>query len=167
MKKILRWVVIVLAVGFAALQLFRPPKNAAAESTGDDFITHYQPPVELGNLLRVSCYDCHSNSTRYPWYAEIQPMGWWLADHITDAKAELNFSEFGSYRIRRKFRKLEEMVTEVEKDEMPLPSYRIIHTDAEFSPAQRELFLNWVGSLRDSIKANTHPDSLARPKPAS
>jgi hypothetical protein len=166
MKKLLRWLLPGLLVALVAVQFIRPAKNDAPV-TGDDFIARYQPPAEVETMLRVGCYDCHSNQTRYPWYAEVQPVAWWLSDHIADAKGELNFSEFGSYRIRRKFRKLEEMITQVEKGEMPIASYRLMHADAEFTRAQKDAFLQWVGAMRDSIKATTPPDSLARPKPGS
>lgn len=166
MKKVLRWLLVGLAGALVVAQFVRPPKESAPE-TADDFIAQCRPPAEVEWILRAGCYDCHSNQTRYPWYAEIQPVGWWLKEHIDDAKGELNFSEFGSYRVRRKYRKLEEMITQVEKGEMPIASYRLIHADAQFTPAQKELLTQWVGAVRDSIKAATPPDSLARPKPGS
>jgi hypothetical protein len=164
MKRVIRWVLVVLAVAFIAVQFYRPPTNSAPE-TADDFLRVYRPPEHVDAVLRAACYDCHSNQTRYPWYAHVMPVGWWLKDHIDDAKREVNFSEFGSYRVRRKFRKLEEMIEQVQKGEMPLASYRLIHTDAELTPAQKEEFVAWVGSVRDSIKATTPPDSLARQTP--
>jgi hypothetical protein len=164
MKNVIRWAVIVLAVALVAVQFYRPEKNQAPE-TPDDFIRAYRPPEQVETVLRAACYDCHSNQTRYPWYAEVMPLGWWLNDHVVEAKRELNFSEFGSYRVRRKFRKLEEMIEQVQKGEMPLASYRLIHLDAELTAAQREDFVAWVGAARDTLKATTPPDSLARPTP--
>ena len=167
MKRILRWVVMLAAAGLVVLQFMRPSRNIPPADPSADFIAQYRPPGEIVNILRAGCYDCHSNETRYPWYAEIQPVGWWLNDHIEDAKGELNFSEWGSYRVRRRFRKLEEMITQVEKSEMPLPSYLWMHADAQLSSEQKRLFLEWVGAMRDTIKSTTPADSLARPHPAS
>jgi hypothetical protein len=166
MKKILRWLVIVLAVAFIVAQFVRPEQRSA-RATDADFIARYRPPAEVASMLRAGCYDCHSDETRYPWYAEVQPVGWWLKDHIEEAKRELNFSEFGSYRVRRVYRKFEEMAEQVDKGEMPLASYRLMHGDADFTPAQKERFVAWVGAMRDSIKSATPADSLARPRPGS
>ncbi len=167
MKKIVRWALIVIAAGFVVLQFFRSPKNSAPADPAVDFIAQYHPPADVENVLRVGCYDCHSNETRYPWYAEVQPVGWWLNEHIKNAKGEVNFSEWGSYRVRRKFKKLEEMMTQVQKGEMPLPSYQLLHGDAKLSAEQTRRFLEWVGAMRDTIKATTPADSLARPRPTS
>jgi len=73
-------------------------------------------PTDVQTILRPSCYDCHSNATMYPWYAEIHAVGWWLNRHIEDAKGELNFSEFAGYRPRRQMVKLNQITEEVEAD---------------------------------------------------
>lgn len=104
----------------------------------------------------------HSNSTRYPWYAEVQPVGWWLNNHIEQGKRELNFSEFAGYCLRRQYRKLEDMVDQLNEGEMPLPSYLIIHTDAKLSREQKDGFVAWVNARRDTMKTNYPADSLMR-----
>ena len=45
-------------------------------------------PKKNQNKLQVSCYDCHSNNTAYPWYNKIQPVAWFLEDHIKNGKAD-------------------------------------------------------------------------------
>jgi hypothetical protein len=107
-------------------------------------------------LLKVACYDCHSNSTIYPWYSRITPVNWWLYDHIKEGKRELNFSEFtGSYK--RKMRKLEETAEQTEKHEMPISSYLWLHKEARLNDAQRKLIADWANNarrqlLQDSIR---------------
>ena len=64
------------------------------EAPKDCFSCHQKDDKHQGTLGKA-CADCHSNQTRYPWYAEVMPLGWWLEDHIVKAKKELNFSEFG------------------------------------------------------------------------
>src|SRR5436190_12183394 len=105
-----------LAVVFLVMQAFRPAKNlsATAPFTGKDDITVlYPPPPEVRQILATSCYDCHSNQTRYPWYAEVQPVGWWLASHVKDARHELNLAEFGALPRKRQMKRLESIVDEV------------------------------------------------------
>ena len=65
--------------------------------------SRFPVPVNVMQILRRSCYDCHSDSTVYPWYAEIQPVGWWLNSHIEDGKRGINFNRFGSYRLMRQY----------------------------------------------------------------
>jgi hypothetical protein len=90
---------ILLGLLFALLvvQLFRPNKNQSDVKQVNYIATVYQVPTETGVILQTSCYDCHSNNTNYPWYGNIQPVAWWLNNHIVEGKEELNFSEFGLY----------------------------------------------------------------------
>lgn len=164
LKKILKRTFLVLLVAFIAIQFFRPSKNKAEGISKHDISTLYPVPENVQAILKTSCYDCHSNNTVYPWYAEVQPVAWWLDKHIQDGKKDLNFSEFADYRIRRQYRKLEEINELVKEDEMPLDSYLWIHKDAKLDLQQKLLLANWVESLRDSIRATYPADSLVRKK---
>ncbi|HEV8539405.1 MAG TPA: heme-binding domain-containing protein [Bacteroidota bacterium] len=160
--KILKRIVMSLAGLLVVIQFIRPEKNVPDGSPLNDIGGKFTVPEDVVVVLRTSCYDCHSNETRYPWYAEIQPVGWWLNDHIHDAKEELNFSEFANYRPRRQYRKFEEITDQVKEGEMPLPSYLILHNDAKLSPAHKERLTGWANSMRDSLKAMYPLDSLER-----
>ena len=164
MKKILKIAGLVVAAAFVVAQFIRPERN----STGvhDRAVAAAFPvPAAVDQIIRTSCYDCHSNSTRYPWYAEVQPVGWWLAGHISDAKRQLNFDEFASRRPWWQYRKLEEINQQISEDEMPLPAYTLIHRDAVLSPEQKTLLVNWTLEMRDSMKARYPADSLERRRP--
>jgi hypothetical protein len=102
-------------------------------------------------LLHVGCYDCHSNNTRYPWYSEVQPFAWWIANHVRDGKRELNLSSFGDLSPKRKAGRLEEMVDQIASRKMPLPSYTLAHHDAKFTDAQIKLLTDWLEDLRDKV----------------
>ena len=163
-KKILKRTFQILLLAFIVIQFFRPAKNKSAGISANDISTIYPVPENVQAILKTSCYDCHSNNTVYPWYAEIQPVAWWLNKHIADAKKDLNFSEFAGYSIRRQYRKFEEINDLVKKDEMPLDSYLWIHKYAKLSDQQKLTLANWVTSVRDTIKANYPADSLVRKK---
>lgn len=149
-KKIL---IAVLAV-FIIIQFIKPEKNVSAEDSPNDIFAHYQAPDDIKQLVQSACYDCHSNNTVYPWYAEIQPVAWWLADHVKEGKSELNFSEFASYSPKKGDHKLEEFVEMLEAGEMPLKSYTLIHRDAKLSAEQVAKLSNWAKELRAQIKPN-------------
>ncbi|HSE25635.1 MAG TPA: cytochrome P460 family protein [Pyrinomonadaceae bacterium] len=52
-----------------------------------------QAPAALKQILRNSCYDCHSNETRLSWFDQIVPAYWLVVANIRKARGHLNFSE--------------------------------------------------------------------------
>ena len=120
MKRIFKIVLIVLVILFVIIQFFRPTKNRSTDLSANDITTGLIVPPNVQKILKHSCYDCHSNNTRYPWYFNIQPVAWWLNYHIKEGKRELNFSEFGNYKINRQYKKLEEIIEEAETEKMRL-----------------------------------------------
>ena len=164
LKKILKITFQILLLAFIVIQFFRPAKNKAEGISKNDIGKIYAVPADVQSILKISCYDCHSSNTVYPWYAEIQPAAWWLADHIKEGKKELNFSEFASYRISRQYRKLEEINKEVKEGEMPLESYLWIHKNSKLGDEQKLIFVNWVKAVMDTMKAKYPIDSLIKKK---
>lgn len=162
LKKILKRTFQILLVAFIVIQFIRPAKNEAAGTSNNDISKIYAMPADVATILKTSCYDCHSNNTVYPWYAQVQPAAWWLDEHIKDGKKDLNFSEFKSYSIRRQYRKLEEIDELVKEGEMPLDEYLWIHKNAKLNVQQKLVLANWVTTLRDTIKANYPADSLVK-----
>ena len=144
LKKILIGIIALLLI----IQFIRPTKNLGS-AEGPNDITHYaQVPDSVMTILKVSCYDCHSNHTNYLWYHEIMPLGWFLNNHVVDGKKHLNFSEFTTYNDKKKDRKFKQTAEEVEEHEMPLSSYTIIHKDAILNEAQIKLLTSWAEGLR-------------------
>ena len=139
---------IVLIIVFA-IQFIRPAKNiGSSETMRNDISTIYPLPENVQHILKVSCYDCHSNNTWYPWYSNFQPLGWWMQFHVNEGKLELNFNEFASYEKEKQQKKLEEIVEEVKENYMPLPSYLKIHKEAKLSQDEKKILTDWVASLQ-------------------
>lgn len=134
------------------IQFIRPSKNTGKAISENSMVT----TVEVNKVLQKSCFDCHSNNTEYPWYCSIQPIGWWTAHHVNEGKQELNFSEFNSYTLKRKLKKLKEIKEQLDENEMPLSSYTFIHSDAKLSPNDKDLLLKWVNDTKDKL-ADTIP----------
>ena len=149
-----RKILLGLLLLFAGLQLVRPARNQGVVE-GPNFVGLKHPlPAGVRPVLQRACYDCHSNHTTYPWYAEVQPVGWWLAWHTTEGRQHLNFSEFGSYSVKRQTRVLDGVVDEIINHDMPLKSYTWVHRDAVLSPAEIKLLSDWADSLREEIAGN-------------
>ena len=163
--KVFKKILIGLLVVFIVAQAFRPSKNLSNDTT-KDISKSYAVPDSVKTILAKACNDCHSNNTRYPWYAEIQPTAWWLGDHIKEGKSKINFNEFSSYRIAKQYKRLEDCMDEVKEGGMPLPSYTWIHKNAVLTDAEKHALLNWFENIRDSIKARYPPDSLLIKKKA-
>jgi hypothetical protein len=158
-KKLLLALLVVLLV----LQAFRPEKNNSGYKE-NDISSLYPVPDNVEQILVKACNDCHSNSTVYPWYAEVQPIAWWLNDHVKDGKKHLNFNEFATYKLAKQFHKLEEVFDEVKGGEMPLESYTVVHRDAKLTVAERNILMDWSVAVRDSMKSRFPADSLIMKK---
>ncbi len=163
MKKYIRLTLLTLLVLLALLQFVRPTKNQS-DASSRDISQAMVVPADVQATLKTSCYDCHSNHTDYPWYAEIQPVGLWLNDHVDEGKKELNFSEFAGYNLRRQYHKLEEISEQVHEGEMPLSSYTLIHRAAALSPERQTSLAAWAAAMQDTMKAHYPMDSLVRKK---
>lgn len=156
-KKIL----IALAIVLVLIQFVRPEKNLSGENQ-HNISTKYNVPPEVATLLEGACNDCHSNTTEYPWYANVQPLAWWLANHVEEGKEHLNFSTFTSRRVAVQQHKLEEIVEMVKEHEMPMPSYTWfgLHPEAKLTQEQRQTLTLWAQSQMAINSARFPPDSL-------
>ena len=149
--KIAKIIAVVLLVAFVGIQFVPTERNQSDIVPKTDFMLVNSVPDHIKSKLQTSCYDCHSNNTQYPWYNKVQPIAWFLEDHIKEGKAELNFNEWDSLSNRRKKSKLRSIIKQIENDEMPLDSYTLIHREASFSEAEKQELIQWVERLKDSI----------------
>lgn len=161
----LKKIFIGLGILLIIIQFIHPEKNDSNDLT-NDISKKYEVPADVNRLLQVSCNNCHSNKTEYPWYANVQPVAWWLNDHIEDGKRHLNFSEFTTMPIAIQNHKLEETIEMVEKKEMPLPSYTNfgLHPEADLSDEERKTITDWAKVQMNYLKQTYPADSLVMPK---
>ena len=147
---------IILAFGilFIAIQFMQPAHNKSGQALPADFVKIYSIPANVEGILQNACYDCHSNNTNYPWYSNIQPMAWIMKRHIDNGKEKLNFSEFGIYSNRRQISKLKGIASQIKDDEMPLFSYKMMHSKAKLTKEKKDLIINWMNKIADSLSAN-------------
>src|ERR1700757_3469315 len=137
-KKVLYVIIGLLGI----IQFIRPSKNLGEVYTKNDISHSVDVPANVKNILEKSCNDCHSNNTHYPWYTNVQPLGWWLNHHVKEGIEELNFSEFNAYKLRRKLHKLEEIAEQVKEGEMPLGTYTWMHGEAKLSTAEQQILID-------------------------
>jgi hypothetical protein len=152
-KKI-AWTLLIL---FVAMQFYRPEKNESADAHLSQFLSETNPPEQVAGILESSCYDCHTDHTNYPWYNQVAPVSWWLADHIEEGKEHLNFSDWDSYSPKKKDHKMEELIEEVEEGEMPLNEYTWTHSEADLTEQQRQAVMDWARQTRTLYQLGDSP----------
>ena len=129
------------------IQFIQPKRNISGGLGENDISKAYAIPEGVHQTLTQKCYDCHSNDTRYPWYFNVQPIGWWLAAHVYEGKSHLNFSEFRSYRADQAQRKLEDIIEMVKERAMPLKGYVLLHPHAEITTEDEQAINAWINTL--------------------
>jgi len=144
LKKIL-WLLLIVLI-FA--QFFGPEKNQGTTDSIVAFMEDTNPSENVKLILKETCFDCHSDITRYPWYNNITPINYWMNYHVKDGKKHFNMSNWEGNSAKRKDHKFEELIEMVEEKEMPLPSYTWTHSEAKLSDDQIKAVLEWAKQVR-------------------
>ena len=142
----------VLLLLFIGIQFIDVKKNISQDRSANAIENYEEVPAKALSILKTSCYDCHSNNTIYPSYSKVQPVKWWLADHVNSGKRHLNFDEFNSYSREKKLEKLDEIIETIKEGEMPLASCTVIHQDAKLSASDISEIEKWVNETRRDVK---------------
>lgn len=146
--KIIKKIGLLLLIVFIIAQFFGPDKNEGDVALIEAFYADTNPPEEVKIILENACNDCHSDNTRYPWYNNITPVNYWLADHIEHGTKHFNISKWNDYSDKKKDHKLEELIEMVEEKEMPLDSYTWTHSEAKLTQDQIDAVIDWAKNVR-------------------
>ena len=134
----LLWTVVVLVVVFVCLQFIRP------ELTNPPVTAELQAPPEMKHVLKNSCYNCHSNETKLPWFDKVVPAYWVVTSDVTEARKHLNFSEIGKLPAAQQKASLFEAVNMIQLGAMPLPAYLRVHPGAAVTPEALAVLRNYL-----------------------
>ena len=138
-RKPLRVILIILVVAIVVAQFV--PVTRDNPPVGADF----DGAVAVKQILKKSCYDCHSSETIWPWYSYVAPVSWLVASDVSEARQKFSFSDWGLMSPEKQARVAEAVWDEVEKGEMPLGAYLIMHSDAKLTDADRVVLRDWAG----------------------
>ncbi len=145
-------ILIILGVAIVVMQFFQIDRSnppATAPLAG---------PAPVKAVLERACYDCHSNETRWPWYAYVAPMSWLVGDHVTHGRSELNFSEWRNLSAEDRAEMREEIYEEAAEGEMPPSDYLLLHSDAALSAEDLSTLRDWsAASYGDEAKVSPAP----------
>jgi hypothetical protein len=151
LRKVLKFMALAAVLLFVGAQFVRPEKINRPVDPARTLEANAQVPPEVSAILSRSCNDCHSNQTRWPWYSQIAPASWFLADHVRDGRRMLNFSNWSRYSRSDAASLLGLVCREVQTGTMPLPSYTIIHRDARLSEADVRTLCDWSQAERERL----------------
>lgn len=161
-----------ITIGLLALLIliqFIPAEKNESNDTEFDISKSYNVPDNVNMILKGACNDCHTNLTRYPWYSNIQPVKYFLADHVNEGKRKWNLSTFTKLPLAVQNHKFEEVVEMVEEKEMPLESYTYLglHPEANLTDEERQILVDWAKDQMAMLAATYPADSLKmKPRPA-
>jgi len=137
-----------------SLQCFLPAlDNVGAPEGPESLAATLHPPAKVRQFLAAACYDCHSDSTRYPWYAHVQPFGWAIAHQVRDGKQAFSFSTFGSLGTKAQAQRLNYMAEAIADREMPLWAYRQLHRDAILSEPAMASVIVWINHTQTALES--------------
>jgi hypothetical protein len=142
LKKALKIAVGVGVVAFVAIQFV--PVQGVGSNPPARFKLDAPPDVEA--LLRTSCFDCHSNETKWPFYARIAPGSWLMARDVRKGRSQMNFSEWGDTDEAERQTDKESAWQEIESGDMPKWFYTLMpnHWDARLSAADKAKLKAWL-----------------------
>jgi hypothetical protein len=142
LKRTIVAVVLLVAVCFVIVQFVSRPRLGNPPVTGD-----FEAPLQVKNILKNACYDCHSNETNLRWYDKINPVYWQVAKDVEQGRAVLNFSEWDKMPAASQSAFLWEAVNQIQMGDMPLPSYRTVHPGTKVTPAQLSILKKYLVSM--------------------
>lgn len=138
MKRWILRVVLVLAGLFVAIQL------VPAGRTNPPATKPLVAPQPVMDILKRSCFDCHSNESRWPWYAYVAPVSWLVVHDVDEGRRELNFSHWGDLSQKQRESAASEVIEESEDGKMPLEIYLKMHPEARLSEADLDVLADWA-----------------------
>lgn len=148
-KKIItkRNIGIGIIVFLVLLQFVPVDKSKSPTDESKTFFTMTDPPIKVQRMINDGCMDCHSHEVTYPWYTNVAPVSLWIAGHIRNGRKKINFSTWGDYTSSKQRHHIEECIEVLEENRMPAFSYKVMHSEAKYSEADKQYLIDWFESL--------------------
>lgn len=143
--------IYILAVFLIIIQFLPAHLPVVSSENPKDIILNNDIPEVVQLIIKNSCYDCHSNETKYPWYAHVAPFSFLVINDVKNGRGEFNFSKWENYKKTDKAKILDEISEYVTNGEMPMPIYTALHRDAALSDEEKEILVAWTEKFADSM----------------
>lgn len=146
MKKAFKIILGIIIVG-VLIQFYPIDRSVKQVPKSYSILEQEKAPDEVVALLTRACYDCHSNETHYPDYAQYAPISWYIEFHVDEGRKNANFSRWKKYDSDQKEAIIQNSIETLEIGSMPLQSYVSKHPEAHLSKEDRTLLIKWFQSL--------------------
>ena len=148
MREFLRKSVIAGIGCFALLQIIPLyPRTNPQAPAASAIRNQLEIPPEMDTILRRSCWNCHSNDTRWPWYSHVAPVSWLIVRDVNKARGIMNFSSWTEKmgeKLQLAVGMLSAACTDVTVGRMPKPEYVFLHSEAMLSDGNKREFCSWT-----------------------
>ena len=148
LMRIAKWILIAGIVLFLGIQFVRPARTNPAVDESQTIFARTQMPPEVAAIFNRSCVDCHSDKTAWPWYTNVAPVSWFIANHVNTGRRFLNLSKWGGLDHDRQDRRLRQICDEVQDGAMPLSSYTPMHPNSNLSADDKKTLCDWTDLAR-------------------
>lgn len=146
---------VALAAGVAAAQLIRPARTNPRFEARQTLDAMIDVPPDVHAMLTRACADCHSNQTRWPWYSRVAPVSWFVVGHVNHGRRFINLSTWvrPGHEPQDSIDRLRAMCRELQKGDMPLTSYKLIHWHARLSADDASRICEWSVAEQKRLSA--------------
>jgi hypothetical protein len=154
-KNVTLGAIVVLAL----IQLIQPSRTNPQAVPSKALEAHEQVPADVQAILKRSCYDCHSNSTVWPWYSHVAPVSWYLAHHVNGGRRHVNFQDWEAQENPKEAHEHLGLTCKlVREGDMPPADYRLIHEGTRLSPSDVNTVCAWTKQFDSDEGAHHHED---------
>jgi hypothetical protein len=143
---------------FVGLQFMRPKQS------NPPLTAEIVAPPEVKAIFKHSCYSCHSNETKLPWFDQMVPAYWIVSSDVQRARAHLNFSEIAALPEEQQRLALFDDFNQIQLGAMPLPSYRMVHPNSAVTPEQLDTLRKYLTTLSGGLKSPRHLKLRSEPR---
>ena len=140
MSRIIKTFVVLFLIAFLGIQFLE------VDQTNPPVEADIEAPSNIKAIFKKSCYDCHSNETKWPWYSKVAPVSWMISDHVNKGRKQLNFSMWEKYYTADQRRLKEEILEEILNENMPLKNYTFLHPNSILTIDKKNLIKDWAGT---------------------
>jgi cytochrome c551/c552 len=160
MKKALKFIGIAVVVVLVAGQFIRYPTTNPQTDPTRTVEARMHVDAEVNKILQRACTDCHSNDTKWPWYAHVAPVSWLVGSDVKDGRADLNLSDWARFDQKRALRRVGQMCSEVRKGDMPPWYYVLMHAPAKLTQADKDTLCAWADAEKARLSSTASAEAV-------
>jgi uncharacterized membrane protein len=153
MRSRTKWMLALLVVLIVGIQFARPARTNPPEEFSKSIFADAAVWQDAPKTIERACMDCHSSRTRWPWYSNVAPVSWLVADDVAKGRERFSLSNWSKYNQPQKIVLLEDVCKLVKRHAMPLPIYIPMHAEAKLTEQEREEICTWSEHARERVAA--------------